>query len=127
MVCLYCWAFQSKQGMSVSQGMGEHDRGFARDVVHGMLDPLPAVCMSCCPTVKVSVEDVEYKRVYKRDALKEAVKAEAYPPSITVKVLQNKVPEGLINQKFIHLFISGTTSGGLTFPVEVVEEKEREF
>ena len=80
-----------------------------------------------CPTVKVSVEDVEYKQVYERDALKEAVKAEAYPPSITVKVIQDKVPEDLMFHRFFRLFISGTSSGGLTFPVEVVEEKEREF
>ena len=73
------------------------------------------------------MKDVEYKRVYQRDALKQAVIAEAYPPSITVKVMQNKVPEGLINHKFLHLFVSGTKSGPLTFPVEVIEEKESEF
>ena len=69
------------------------------------------------------MKDVEYKRIYQRDALKQAVIAEAYPPSITVKVMQSKVPEGLINHKFFHLFVSGTTSGPLTFPMEVIKEK----
>ena len=73
------------------------------------------------------MENVEYKRIYQRGALKQTVVAEAYPPSITVKVMQSKVPERLINHKFIHLFVSGTTSGPLTFPMEVIEEKESEF
>ena len=76
------------------------------------------------------MKDVEYKRIYQRDALKQAVIAEAYPPpppSITVKVMQSKVTEGLINHKFFYLFVSGTTSGPLTFPMEVIKEKESEF
>ena len=77
--------------------------------------------------MKVLASDVEYKKVYQRDALKQAVIAEAYPSSITVKVMQSKVPEELIYHKFFHLLIHGTASGPLTFPVEVIEEKEGEF
>ena len=77
--------------------------------------------------MKVSVKDVEYKRVYQRDALKQAVIAEVYPPSITVTAVHSEVPKHLRCPRFIHLHVSGTTSGGLTFPVEIPEEKEGEF
>ena len=49
--------------------------------------------------------------MYKRDTLKEALKAEAYPLSFTVKVSERKVPEDLANQEFYHLFICGTIGG----------------
>ena len=76
--------------------------------------------------VQVSVKDVEFKRVYRRRALKEAVMEEVYPPSITVKAVHSIVPEHLRCPRLIHLLISGTKSGPLTFPVEV-SEKECEF
>ena len=83
-------------------------------------------CM-CSAVVQVSPKDVEFKRVHRRHALKEAVLEEIYPPSITVKAVHSKVPEHLRCPRFIHLLISGTKSGQLTFPVEVSEEKECEF
>lgn len=73
--------------------------------------------------MKISVNDVEYKRVYQRDALKEAVIAEAYPPSITVTAIHSEVPEHLRCPKLIRLHVSGTTSGGLTFPIWVTEKE----
>ena len=77
--------------------------------------------------VQVSGKEVEFKTVYKRHALKEAVIEEVYPPSITVKAVHSKVPEHLRCPRLIHLLVSGTKSGRLTFPVEVSEEKECEF
>ena len=73
------------------------------------------------------MKDAEYKRVYQQDALKQAVIAEAYPPSITVKAVHSQVPEHLRCPRLIHLHVSGTTSGGLIFPVEVSEEREGKF
>ncbi len=81
----------------------------------------------CSAVVQVSAKEIEFKRVYKRRALKEAVMEEIYPPSITLKVVHSKVPEHLRCPRFIHLLISGTKPGQLTFPVEVSEEKECEF
>ena len=88
------------------------------------------ISCSCIPLlrcVKVSEKDVEYKRIYQRHALKQAVIAEAYPPSITVKAVHSQVPEHLRCPRLIHLHVSGTKSGGLTFPVEVSEEREGKF
>ena len=77
--------------------------------------------------VQVSAKEVDFKRVYRRHALKEAVIEEVYPPSITVKAVHSTVPEHLRCRRLIHLLISETKSGRLTFPVEVFEEKECEF
>ena len=81
----------------------------------------------CSAAVQVSAKDVEFKRVYRRHALKEAVIEEVYPPSITLKAIHSKVPEHLRRPRFVHLLISGTKPSQLTFPVEVFEEKECEF
>ena len=83
------------------------------------------LCM-CSAVVQVSAKEVEFKTVYRCHALREAVKEEVYPPSITVKTVHNTIPEHLRCRRLIHLLISGTKSGCLTFPVEVFEEKECE-
>ena len=93
---------------------------------------LHSLCV-CSAVAQVSAKEVEFKTVYKRHrALKEAVIEEVYPPSITVKAVHNEIPRRLRHprlrhSRLIHLHISGTQSGCLTFPVEVSEEKEREF
>ena len=81
----------------------------------------------CSAVVQVSAKEVEYKTVYKRRALKEAVIEEVYPPSITVKDVHSEIQRHLRCPRLIHLHASGTKSGRLTFPVEVSEEKECEF
>ena len=83
------------------------------------------LCM-CSAVLQVSAKEVEFKRVYRRRALKEAVIEEVYPPSITLKAIHSTVPEHLRCPRFIHLLISGTKSGRLTFPIKVSEEKECE-
>ena len=80
----------------------------------------------CSAVVQVSAKEVEFKRVYRRHALKEAVIEEVYPPSITLKAIHSTVPEHLRCPRFIHLLISGTKSSRLTFPIKVFEEKECE-
>ena len=80
----------------------------------------------CSAVAQVSTKEVEFKTVYKRRALKEALVEEVYPPSITLKALHSKMPEHLRCPRLIHLHVSGTKSGCLTFPVEVSEEKECE-
>ena len=60
-------------------------------------------------------------------ALKEAVIEEVYPPSMTLKAICSDMPRHLRCPRLIHLHVSGTTSGVLTFPFEVSEEKECEF
>ena len=80
----------------------------------------------CSAVVQVSTKEVEFKTVYKRRALKEALLEEVYPPSITLKAVHSKMPEHLRCPRLIHLHVSGTKSGRLTFPVEVSEEKECE-
>ena len=52
---------------------------------------------------------------------------EVYPPSITVKAVSSQVPEHLRCPRHVCLRVSGTSKGGLTFPVEVFEEKEGEL
>ena len=81
----------------------------------------------CSAVVQVSAKEVEFKRVYKHRALKEAVIEEVYPPSITLKAIHSKVPEHLRYSRLVHLLISGTKPSQLTFPVKVFEEKECEF
>ena len=81
----------------------------------------------CSAVVQVSAKDVEFKTVYRRRALKEAVIEEVYPPSITLKAVHSKVPEHLRCPRLIRLLISGTKPSHLKFPVEVFEEKECEF
>ena len=73
--------------------------------------------------VQVPTKEVEYKTVYKRRALKEAVVEEVYPPSITVKAVHSDVPRHLRCPCLIHLHVSGAKSGRLTFPVEVSEKE----
>ena len=80
----------------------------------------------CSAVAQVSAKEVEFKTVYKRHALKEAVIEEVYPPSITVKAIHREIPRHLRCPRFIHLHVSGAKSGCLTFPVEVSEEKECE-
>ena len=52
---------------------------------------------------------------------------EVYPPSITVIAVSSQVPEHLRRPRHVCLRVSGTSKGGLTFPVKVFEEKEGEL
>ena len=92
---------------------------------------LHSLCV-CSAVVQVSTKEVKFKTVYKRCALREAVIEEVYPPSITVKAVHSEIPRRLRrphlrHSRLIRLHVNGTQSGCLTFPVEVSEEKKREF
>ena len=75
---------------------------------------------------QVSTKEVEYKTVYQCCALKEAVIEEMYPPFFAVTAIHSEIPRHLRCPRLIHLHVSGTKSGCLTFPVKVSEEKECE-
>ena len=53
-----------------------------------------------------------------------AVEAHKYPPTISVSVLLSEVPKRLRSRKFIRLEVRGTKKEVITFPIEVLEEKE---
>ena len=63
---------------------------------------------------------------YNRDEkeLKFAVKEGLYPPAICHDIQQSQVPRDLQSHKRIQLQIHGAKEGVITFPVDVLEEKE---
>ena len=76
--------------------------------------------------MKVGPKDLEYKKHYEGDEteLQFAVEEHMYPPAISIIVALSEVPKHLRSRKFIHLEVRGTKKGVITFPIEVLEEKE---
>ena len=82
-----------------------------------------AVITTC---VQVGPGDIEYVKKYKSDEneLQYAVEEHLYPPAICHDVVQSEVPRHLQSHKRIDLHIHGAKEGDITFPVDVLEEKE---
>ena len=76
--------------------------------------------------VQVGPGDIEYVKKYKSDEneLQYAVEDHLYPPAICHDVLQSEVPRHLQSHKRIDLRIHGAKEGDITFPLDVLEEKE---
>ena len=77
--------------------------------------------------VQVGSRDIEYTKKYNRDEeeLQFAVEEGLYPPAICHDIVQSKVPRDLQSHKHIQLQILSTKEGVIiTFPVDVLEQKE---
>ena len=76
--------------------------------------------------VQIGLRDIEYVKKYNRDKkeLMFAVKEGLYPPAICHDIEQSQVPRDLQSHKRIQLHIHGAKEGDITFPVNVLEEKE---
>ena len=79
-----------------------------------------------CASVQVGPRDIEYVKKYKSDEkeLQFAVEDHLYPPAICHDIVQSQVPRDLQSHKRVQLHIHGAKEGVITFPVDVLEEKE---
>ena len=83
-----------------------------------------------CETVRTCVQvgprDVEYMKKYKSDEkeLQFAVEDHLCSPAICHDIEQSQVPRNLQLPKRIQFHIRGAKEGVITFPVNVLEEKE---
>ena len=79
-----------------------------------------------CTCVQVGPRDIEYVKKYKSDEkeLQFAVEDHLYPPAICHDIVQSQVPRDLQSPKRIQLHIHGAKEGVITFPVNVLKEKE---
>lgn len=81
---------------------------------------------SCISSVQIEHRDLEYKKAYNANEkeLQFAVVNRFYPPAISCEITQSKAPRHLQSHKRIHLRIYGAKGGVITFPIDVLEEKE---
>ena len=77
-------------------------------------------------SVQIGPRDIEYTKKYNRDEeeLQFAVENHLYPPAICHDIVQSQVPRDLQSHKRVQLHIHGAKEGVITFPVDVLEEKE---
>ena len=82
-----------------------------------------AVINTC---VQVGPRDIEYVKKYKSDEkeLQYAVEDHLYPPAICHDVKQSELPRHLQSHRRILINIHGAKEGDISFPINVLEEKE---
>ena len=56
--------------------------------------------------------------------LRDAVEHHLYPPAICHDVVQSEVPRHLQSHKRIYLHVHGAKEGDISFPINVLVEKE---